>query len=292
MKQKTLVTQASGQNYPLHYKIWGNDNARETLVCVHGLTGNSADFKFVGETLCHHDYKVIAIDMAGRGHSDYYLNPNDYNFEQYLYDLNLLLDEIGCNTPQSCDWLGVSMGGLLGIRLAGQTASPIRNLILSDIGPEVPQFDLDFIAKVIQLTPEYDSPADVIPFLKMALGTPYSRGNMTDDQWLYFATIALKKSESGKFIKNYDGQIIHKFLTEPLGKENLWDYWDNIQQPTLAIRGGLSTLFPVIIADTMKVRKPDDLLDIVTIPDCGHVPSLFRDDQIRILSDWLMSQTG
>ncbi len=288
MKTHILTTTASNREHSLHYKIWGDGN-HKTLVCVHGLTGNSDDFKYVGESLSSHGLRVVAIDMAGRGLSSYYTNPDDYNFDQYIYDLKLLLKEIGCDAPSSCDWLGVSMGGLLGFRLSGISNSPIRRLILSDIGPEVPQFDLDFISKIIKLTPEYNDPSDAIPILKMSTGTPYSRGPLDEDQWLYMASVALKKRDDGKYIRNFDPNIVFKFDTEPLGTENLWAYWEHTPQPTLVLRGELSTLFPLRVADQMKIRKPNDDFSLVTITGAGHVPSLFRDDQIKIISDWLTS---
>lgn len=286
MRPKTFTTTASGFEYPLHYKIWGDD-AHPTLVCVHGLTGNSQDFKYVGENLSSNGYRVVAVDMAGRGESSYYLNHNDYNFDQYLIDIQHLLRDIGCADENSCDWLGVSMGGLLGFRLAGQEKSPIRRMIVTDIGPEVPQADLDFISKIIKLVPEYNTPSDTIPILKMAIGTPYSRGQMSDEQWMHFATSALKQSDKGTYIRNYDPNIVHKFDSEPLGLENLWFYWEKTHQPTLSLRGALSTLFPLSIAESMKKRKPNNLFHIETISDAGHVPSLYRDDHITIIRDWL-----
>lgn len=286
MKTSTFTTTASGFEYPIHYKIWGEDNL-QTLVCVHGLTGSSHDFKFIGEKLAPLGYRIAAIDMAGRGESAYYHNHNDYNFDQYLNDLTSFLKEIGCDEPASCDWLGVSMGGLLGFRIAGVENSPIRRLMLSDIGPEVPQFDLDFISKVLKLTPEYNNPADAIPILKMSIGTPYARGALDEDQWLYMATTALKQNDSGKYIRHFDPQIVHKFDTEPLGNEDLWSYWERTHQPTLALRGGLSTLFPLRVAEDMKSRKPNTHFTLETIADAGHVPSLFRDEQIQIIVDWL-----
>lgn len=290
MKTGTITTTASGFEYTLHYKIWGEDNL-PTLICVHGLTGNSQDFRFLGDYMASRGYRVAAIDMAGRGESAYYDNHSDYNFDQYLSDLDLFLTKIGCDQPDSCDWLGVSMGGLLGFRISGRPNSPIRRLVLSDIGPEVPQFDLDFISKVLKLTPEYTTPTDAIPILKMSTGTPYSRGPLTDDQWLYMATTALKENGAGKFVRNYDANIVHKFDTEPLGKEDLWDYWDRTHQPTLALRGALSTLFPLHVAEQMKSRKPNEHFTIETIADAGHVPSLFREDQIKIIADWLAAHS-
>lgn len=289
MKTGTFHTVASGFSYPLHYKIWGEDNL-PTLVCVHGLTGNSQDFKFVGEALSATGYRVAAIDMPGRGQSAYFNNHHDYCFDQYLETLDRFLIEIGCNERASCDWLGVSMGGLLGFRMAGRDNSPIRRLILSDIGPEVPQFDLDFISKIIKLTPEYSHPAEAVPLLKMAQGTPYSRGPLDEDQWLYLATTSLKQDhDNGKYIRNFDANISHKFDSEPLGNEDLWAYWERTHQPVLALRGALSTLFPQTVADDMKRRKPTPHFTLQIIEEAGHVPALYREDQIKIIADWLAS---
>lgn len=286
MKTGTIITTASGFQYPLHYQIWGEENL-ETLVCFAGLTGNSGDFNYLGHSLAASGYRVASLDLPGRGKSAYFNNHNDYHFEQYIQDIKLFLTEIGCNEPQSCDWLGVSLGGLLGMRFSGIDDSPVRRLILSDIGPEVPQFDLDFIAKIIKIDPVYNTPAESIPFLKMALGTPYSRGALNDDQWSHFANVYLKQRADGKYIRNYDPDIVHMFEKEPLGNADLWAYWERTTQPTLSLRGALSTLFPIEIGEAMKSRKPNNKYTIKTIDDSGHVPSLYREDQINLIYTWL-----
>lgn len=279
----------SGKAYTLHYKIWGENNPKDrTLVCVHGLTGNSGDFKFVGEQLSTEDNRrVVAIDMAGRNDSDYYDDPLDYNFDQYLKDINRLLMEIGCTAPASCDWLGVSMGGLIGFYVAGREDSPIRRLILDDVGPEVPKEDLEYIAQYITIPAEYDKPEDLVPLLKMALGSPYSRGNMSEEQWLHYAQTYTRKLDNGKYGRNMDAGIAVMFHQQPLGTLDLWEVWKNVTQPALAIRGGLSTLFPNYVADKMAATKQGAPLKLVTLDDCGHVPSLFPREQIDIIANWL-----
>jgi len=277
----------SGKNYKLHVKIWGEKNPR-TLVCVHGLTGNSKDFKYVGERLSEREgYRVVAIDIAGRGESAYYDDPQDYSFDQYLTDLNALLSNTGCTAPASCDWLGVSMGGLLGMIICSQPNSPISKMIAVDIGPEVPQADLDFIGQYITYNGTYDSLEQVSALLKMALNSPYSRGNMTEDKWLHFAGVYYKKNAEGKYARNMDGNIAEVFKSKPFGHFDMWEHWKNTRQPVLSIRGGISTLFPEPTAQKMKETKTGAPMELVTIPDCGHVPSLYPDDQIGIIADWL-----
>ncbi|MDY0028516.1 MAG: alpha/beta hydrolase [Pseudobdellovibrionaceae bacterium] len=279
----------SGKAYTLHYKIWGKNNPKDkTLVCVHGLTGNSGDFKYVGEQLStENNMRVVAIDMAGRNDSDYFDDPLDYNFDQYLKDLDGLLKEICCTSHASCDWLGVSMGGLLGLYMAARENSPIRRLILDDVGPEVPKEDLEYIAQYITIPAEYNQPEDLVPLLKMALGSPYSRGNMNEEQWLHYAKTYTRKLDNGKFGRNMDAGIAVMFQQQPLGTLDLWQVWEDVTQPVLAIRGGLSTLFPGYVADKMAATKRGSPFELVTMEDCGHVPSLFRRDQIDVIADWI-----
>jgi len=287
VQEKTFSSSSPDGAFNLHYKLWG-DEMDHTLVCVHGLTGNSLDFRPLAENLAPKGWRIAAIDMAGRGLSDYHDDPAHYCFAQYMNDLQNFLEVIGCNAPASCSWLGVSMGGLLGIRMAGQENSPIGHLILSDVGPEVPQFDLDFISKVIKLSPEYNDPLEAIPILKMAKGTAYSRGPMNDEEWLYLATTSLKKRESdGKYIRNFDPQIAVMFDKEPLGEEELWQYWKNITQPVSALRGELSTLFPIKTLEKMRAEKKGHGVIHHTIAESGHVPSLYRDDQINLIEQLL-----
>jgi pimeloyl-ACP methyl ester carboxylesterase len=292
MKTGTFTTTASGVSYPLHYKIWGDGNA-QTLVCVHGLTRNSGDFKFVGEYMADRGYRVAAIDIAGRGDSSYYANPDDYNFDQYLKDIALFLKDIGCDKPASCDWLGVSMGGLLGLHLTGGDASPIRRLILSDVGPEVPQADMDLLSKFIRWEVVFNSLDEYIPLLKASIGTPYARGeaDLDENYWRYMADINLRKNDAGKYIRNFDPNIAHAFETTALGQNNdLWSYWENTYQPTLALRGALSTLLTVPITEAMKTRKPNSDFQLETIAGAGHTPSLFKAEQVALIEKFLSAK--
>lgn len=293
MQTHSLLTHTpDGHPYYLHYKIWGEDNPKtRTLVCVHGLTGNSGDFKFLGEYLAReNNLRVVAIDMAGRNESADYKNPNDYCFRQYLNDLHLLLKEIDCSSPASVDWLGVSMGGLLGIRMSGEYNSPVRNLILIDIGPEAPHSDLEYIAQFITTEAAYLNPEQLVPLLKMALGSPYSRGPMNEEQWLHLAKTYLRKDTDGLYKRNMDAKIADMFRKEPLGEIPLWPVWEAVKQPALVVRGELSTIFPKHIAKEMEFSKTGEKMELHTWQDCGHVPSLYPDDQISIIGKWLTAK--
>lgn len=288
MREKSFLSLGAEGFSKLWYSEWGElPSCSRTLVCVHGLTGSAADFKFVGEFLSACGIRVLALDLPGRGRSEFLQDPTEYTHTRYLRDLTVFLAEVGCSFPGSCDWLGVSLGGLLGIRMAGLPSSPIRNLILSDIGPDVPCADLDMIRFYLSLSPTFGNPGEVLAAFRQTTGTGFSRGEMTEEQWSYYAATHVKQREDGMYTRNFDPAIATMFDKEPLGPVPLWPFWERITQPVLALRGALSTLFPEDMARKMVETKQGKAMRLVTIKDCGHVPSLYPDEQIAILRDWL-----
>lgn len=283
MTEEYFTSETSSGAHNIFYSTWGDPQDRK-IVCVHGLTGSSQDFKYVGEFLSQQGYHVIAPDMPGRGRSDFLANAADYSFEQYFKDLNALFFHLHLT---HFDWLGVSMGGLLGIALAGLSASPITRLILSDVGPEVPQSALNFIVGYLTMSPVFSTIPDVVNALKQSKGTPFYRGDMTEEQWQHYARSHVRQNGSGLWARAFDPAIAYNFSKEPLGREDLWSAWDVIAQPVLALRGELSILFTEEIAQRMQQRKIGAPMSLVRIANAGHVPSLYPENQIRILSDWL-----
>lgn len=279
-------TLASSGFHTVHYESWGPENGRP-LLCVHGLTGSHADFKYVGEYMARHGYRTVAIDIPGRGMSDFLPNPADYNFGQYLHAINVWMAQLGYTAPNSVDWLGVSMGGLLGMIIAGMPHSPIKRMILSDVGPEVPKIAIDFLVEYLSRAPVFETAEDVVAAFRQSANSPFDRGPMSDEQFRHFALTHVRKREDGKYIRSFDPGIMEVFAREPLGNLNIWPLWDKITQPVLTLRGEWSTLLTVAIVEDMHKRKTGAPMDLVTVEKCGHVPSLYPDDQIRILSDWL-----
>lgn len=262
---------------------WGNPS-HTPLMCVHGLTGSSADFKFIGEKISSDGYFVIAPDMVGRGQSSFLENPNDYCYARYLNDLNAIMDFFHITYAA---WLGVSMGGLLGIALAGAQNTRISKLILSDVGPDVPQESLDFIATYLDRNPLFSNLDEAVAAFKQSINTPFDRGIRDENLWRYYTQTHMRRNKDGFYERSFDENIKFKFRSEPLGQENLWHAWEKIYQPVLALRGEWSLLFPTSIAEDMQHRKPNTDYKLVTIPNCGHVPSLYVDDQIDIIRQWL-----
>ena len=104
------------------YTEWGNADNPNVLICVHGLTRNGRDFDVLAEAM-QDRYRVICPDVVGRGESQWLTHAADYSYPQYLADMNALIARL--NVP-SVHWVGTSMGGLIGMMLAGQPNTPIR----------------------------------------------------------------------------------------------------------------------------------------------------------------------
>ena len=105
------------------------------LVCVHGLTRNGRDFDPLAYRLAER-YRVACPDMPGRGRSEWLAQPQDYGYPVYLADAAALIARLGVD---QVDWVGTSMGGLIGMMLAAQPSTPIHRLVLNDVGPFIPQ---------------------------------------------------------------------------------------------------------------------------------------------------------
>ena len=267
------------------FNDWGPDDGLP-VICVPGLTGNAHDFDYIAPALVKEGYRVIAIDLPGRGRSDFLPDPLDYNYNQYIRDLVGLLQELGFNKPASVDWLGVSLGGLLGIRLAGTPHSPIRSLILNDVGPVVPQNALDFIHMVISQTYSFETLHDLETRMRATRGLTW--GPVTDEQWNHMARHNARALENGMISYGYDPGIAAVFKSEPTGEQDLWPYWENITCPVLVLHGKKSVVLTADILADMRESGPGPTMTVKTFADCGHVPSLMAPEQIKVVREWLL----
>lgn len=281
-REKHIYGLTDQGRHKIVYNDWGDDNDRP-IVCVHGLTGNGHDFDVLAEHLTRNEYRLICPDLAGRGRSDFLQDPLDYNYEQYLQDLNTLLAYEGLDEAGSVDWLGVSLGGLLGMRLAAMENSPIERLILNDIGPDVPREALDFIHDVISVEYSFDTVGDLEQRMRQTRGLTW--GPVTDEQWRHMAEHNARGLDDGRLTYAYDPRISVIFKNEPIGAINLWEAWGNIACPTLLIHGTQSMLLTADIVKAMEESGPD--FDYLPFADCGHVPSLMANDQIQKVQAWL-----
>jgi pimeloyl-ACP methyl ester carboxylesterase len=251
-------------------------------VCAHGYSGNARDFDFLARELAK-DARVICADVAGRGESDWLPSALAYHFGQFLADFRSLLVHVGV---KEVDWIGTSMGGLLGLLLASQPGSPIRRLVMNDVGAFVPLEALQRIGRNLQAPERFASLSEVEAHLRR---THRDWGEIDERQWAHLVRHGARRVEGG-YRLHYDPRITH--LVHPLPVATglfFWSAWYRVRCPVLLVRGEHSEVFPASVAATMLDAKPQ--AELVEIAGAGHAPALMSDVEIAIVRDF-MEQSG
>ena len=220
--------------------------------------------------------------MVGRGQSAWMPSAFGYNFPQFLADARAMLAAI--NAP-SVEWVGTSMGGLLGLLLAGERDSPISRLVLNDVGAFVPADALGQIASNLHAPGRFASMAELTAHLKR---THRDWGAITEEQWAHLARHHARRVDGG-YALHYDPRIASIAHPPPFAPGlSLWSSWYRVRCPVLLIRGRTSRIFPAEVLDTMLDVKPD--AQHLEIADAGHAPSLMAPDQIAAVANFLAGE--
>ncbi len=250
-------------------------SAAPPVVCVHGLSRNGRDFDRLAASLSA-GRRVICPDMAGRGQSDWLREPAVYGYPQYCADATVLLSRLD---TEQVDWIGTSMGGLVGMMLAAQPQSPIRRLVLNDVGPVIPAAALQRIGSYVGKDPRFDDLAGVEAYLReIHVGF----GTIDDAGWRHLAEHSHRRLPDGKLGLAYDPGIARGFSAAVSADIDLTPVWDKVRCPVLVLRGAASDL---LLAET--ARRMADKAEVVEIADAGHAPSLTTPEQIEIVRSWL-----
>lgn len=278
MKTKHVLSSNNAGQHRIVYQDWGDENNPNVLICVHGLTRNSRDFDYLASDLSA-QYRVIAPDIVGRGQSDWLPDPSFYTLEQYIKDIAILLKDL--NISQA-DWLGTSLGGLIGMTMATMPNSPIKRLILNDIGPVIKKEAITFLATSLAETPHFKSLAELQGFLKIAYS---AMGQLEANHWEHMVTHDHRFTPEGTITRNFDPQITQSVGSISAADLTMWEVWEAVKCQTLVLHGENSVILTPAICDEMLKRNP--LASIVTLPGVGHTPSLMVPEQIDIVANWL-----
>lgn len=282
------------------YWCWGPADARHVVVCVHGLTRQGRDFDRLAQALVAHSQgavQVICPDVAGRGRSEWLPHPALYQVPQYAGDMLAMLAQLqaqrGAAAPiQQLDWVGTSMGGLIGMVLAGQPGlplpSPIRRLVLNDVGPAITWASVQRMQAFVGQYGQYqdlDEAAEAMWQLSQGFGP------VSPEVWREMSAHMTRPGTEGRLTLHYDPAIgvpVRALTPEAAaaGEAMLWGLYDQIQAQTLLIRGQDSDLLTAETAQAMTQRGPRARLD--TWPGCGHAPTLTGVDQIAVVREFLL----
>ena len=225
--------------------------------------------------------RVVCPDVAGRGRSEWLRDPMNYGYPQYMSDMTALIARLGV---AQVDWIGTSMGGLIGMFLAAAPNSPIRSLVVNDVGPVLPRAALVRIAEYVGRDERFANLAEVEAHLRR-VHAPF--GPLTDDQWRHLAQHGHRFHADGSYGLAYDpGIAVNVQLA--VKDWDFWASWDSITCPALVLRGQQSDLLSAEVADAMSKRGPKAAL--ASFDGIGHAPALMSTDQIEIVAQWLARQ--
>ncbi len=262
----------------MSYTEWGEPDNPRVLICVHGLTRNCRDFDYLAAHLGRY-YRVICPDVAGRGQSDWLEDKAEYSIPLYAQDMITLIARLNV---EQVDWVGTSMGGLIGMAIAAQPRSPIRNLVLNDVGPIIATESLHRIAEYVGKAPVFANLQQAEAYVRAVSAT---FGPLTDEQWRHLTEHSLRLRQDNTYEMVYDPGIAYAF-SMLLADVDLWPYYEAIRARTMAIRGAESDLLRADTHQEMGQRGPK--AELVEIAGVGHAPMLMDEHQIGLVGRFLL----
>ena len=283
------------------YWEWGDASADHVIVCVHGLSRQGRDFDVLAQALVEKSgdkVRVVCPDVVGRGESDWLKDPMHYQVPTYAADMLAMLAQV---KPAALDWVGTSMGGLIGLGVCNALSTAaaaqqapglvVRKLVLNDVGPAIQWGSIVRIGSYLGRNMEFDSiqaAADAMWAFSSSFG-PH-----TPEQWLALSRPMVKPRNDGQsgVRLHYDPAIAVgvRAMTPELaaqGEAMLWYLYDAITAPTLLLRGADSDLLAPSTAQQMIQRGPKARL--VEFAGVGHAPSLIAADQVEAVSAFLLA---
>jgi pimeloyl-ACP methyl ester carboxylesterase len=278
------------------YWRWGEATAPHVVLAVHGLTRQGRDFDRLAQALVlagQGRVQVVCPDVAGRGKSEWLPEASLYQVPQYAADMLVLLQSLHTAHPiQTLDWVGTSMGGLIGMVITGQPQlplpAPVRRFVINDVGPSITWTSL---ARMKQYVGRYGTYADLPQAAKELRQLFAGFGPVPDDIWLEMCAHMVRPTAEGGLTLHYDPAIGAPLqaLTEEASaaaEPVMWALYEQIRAQVLLIRGQDSDLLTLDTAQAMTERGPKARL--VQWPHVGHAPTLTEPEHIQVLIDFLL----
>ena len=260
------------------YTEWGDPANPQVLVCVHGLSRNGRDFDDLARAMTD-SHRVVCPDIVGRGRSDWLRDPSGYGVPQYVTDMMVLIARLDVETVQ---WLGTSMGGLIGMVLASLPGTPVSRLMLNDVGPAISSESIRRIGEYIGRAPKFAGLEEAERYIR-AVSVPF--GALSDMQWRALTESSVRPAADGGLEMIYDPKIADSFhRATAAGMIDLWPMFDRVRCPTRIVRGEFSDLLSAEVAQAMTARGPHP--DLVQVPGVGHAPMFMDEAQIAIAREF------
>jgi pimeloyl-ACP methyl ester carboxylesterase len=276
-RQRYVQCASPGGLHRVAYTEWGDPANPRVLICVHGLTRSGRDFDRLAAAFSD-TYRVVCPDVVGRGLSSWLNVPSYYAVPQYVADMVTLIARLDV---ERVDWFGTSMGGLIGLGLAGLPDSPIQKMLLNDVGPRLEPAAVGRIGEYLGKPMRFETLQQGVDYAALLAQT---FGPLTPQEWSEINTPLLHERD-GAWQFRYDPRIALPFAatTDEIaaaGEAALWGALAAIQGPVLVVRGEQSDL---LSRETVaKMVEQGKAVSSVEVPGVGHAPAFLSADQIGI----------
>lgn len=277
---------SSRDGLKLHYRDYPGSDARPPVVCLHGLTRNARDFTDLAERLSP-EWRVLCLEMRGRGESEYAREAASYNPVQYVEDVTALLDELGIDRFVA---IGTSMGGLITMLLALQNPARIVAAVINDVGPYLEPAGLERIKEYVGQGRSFPTWVHAGRGLEEMHGAAHPGRDLPF--WIAAAKRVMTLGGNARIVFDYDMKIAEPFvqLDPDAAQADMWPALEALQgKPVLIVRGALSDLLGTGTLATMLERLPG--AEAITIPDVGHAPTLCEPEVFEAV-DRLLARVG
>jgi pimeloyl-ACP methyl ester carboxylesterase len=258
--------------------------ARLPVICIHGLTRNSADFEELAPWIARQGRRVLAVDVRGRGHSAYDSDPSHYNVMIYAGDIVKLMHDLGI---ERAVFIGTSMGGLITMALAMRHLRLIAAAVLNDVGPTLSSRGLERIAGYAGKGEVLATWPDAAAYLRNINQSAFP--DNSEQEWDKWARRLFAETAPGQLAMRYDPNIaiairdgnikpssmLARFAFRRLAR----------RRPTLLIRGALSDLIEQKQAQLMRAAAPQ--MAYAEVSGVGHAPMLMETEAQAALREFL-----
>ena len=274
----------SADGLELFARDYAPDSPRGTILCMHGLTRNSADFEGIANHLAA-NYRLVVVDQRGRGRSDWDREVANYQPAVYVQDMFRLLDGLGIDRAI---YMGTSMGGLMAMIMSAMQPRRVQAVIMNDIGPVINPAGLERIKGYVGKSGPVANWDQAVAQTREINGKEFPDFDGSD--WLRFTRALYREDDAGVPVLAYDPAIARPMAEaqDEAVPPDLWPAFASLEQtPVLLVRGALSDILAVECVAEMRRCKPD--LQVAEIPNRGHAPTLDEPHCISAIDSFLDS---
>lgn len=266
------------------YMEWNHETEVDPVICIHGINRNKHDFEYLAHALVSHNFRVISLDMLGRGESEY-IQRELYSYKSYE---KILLEFVNRLSLRNFTLIGTSMGGIISMMLAAVIPQRINALVINDIGPYTDFSAMMLLSKYLCMYPTFSSLTEAEKFMRVML-KPLNL--QKEEHWQHMLRHSFRSDGEGRYVLDFDPEIFRAHKERITGARNLWEIWENIDQsiPIFVLRGELSRM---LSKNTLtKMIESRQRISYIEYPNIGHAPSLLESNQLEDITSWLLGNS-